>query len=134
MTAEALTLFDGLALLGSLPESSAEGSTGGTRGSAAPAPGAAPNVRPSDPITSHIAAANNPGRERIAEKVRAILAAHPSGLTDWELFALTGYDPSLRASVIKRRGDAGAVDTGRKRPSPSGRPCVVWALREAVAS
>jgi hypothetical protein len=62
------------------------------------------------------------------ELVRTILEAHPEGLTDWELFEKTGLAHHQRASVIKRRGDCGAVDSGRTGRTPSGRACVVWVL------
>ncbi len=91
------------------------------------------NVRPSDPDTSHTAAAAaSPGREQIKQIVYNTLLEHPDGLTDWELLEATGLDRDLRGSVIKRRQDCGARDTGLRRLSPSGHPCIVWALAAAV--
>ena len=86
------------------------------------------NVRASDPATSHLAAAGSPGREQIASTVRTILAAHPEGLTDWKLWQATGLPERLRGSVVKRRQDAHATDTGVTRMGPSGRPMTVWTL------
>lgn len=86
-------------------------------------------VRPSDPHTSHKAAPSSPGRETMQDLVRKILEANPQGLTDWELFEATGLPHHLRASVIKRRFDCGAVESGSTRPGPSGRECIVWVLR-----
>lgn len=129
MNAVALSLFDDLALAGP-PGSSAQGSTRGSGVPAAPAPGAAPNVRASDPDTSHIAAAENEARASLRSQVHALLLAHPAGATDWELADLLGLDASEKPSVVNRRRECGAVDTGLRRPSPKGKPCVVWALTE----
>lgn len=83
-------------------------------------------VRPSDPDTSHYAAALP--RQSLAAAVRACLADHPHGLTDAELLTLLGLPERKRGSVAKRRHDCGARDTGRRRLSPDGNPMVVWAL------
>jgi len=92
----------------------------------------ATNVRPSDPATSHIAAAGSPGRDDVRRIVGEVLEAHREGLTDWELFTLTGLPERLRGSVVRRRLDFHPVDTGVRRLSPSGRPMIVWALATAV--
>lgn len=127
MTITEPTLFDDLALT-FLPEgSSAEGDTRGPGDSATPAPGVAPNVRASDPETSHIAAANAQ-REQVAAIVTRLLSEHPDGLTDWQLYELSGLPEHLRGSLIKRRGESGAVDSGQRGSSPSGRPVIVWTL------
>lgn len=60
--------------------------------------------------------------------VRNILAEHPEGLTDDRLWQLTGLGFHAHGSVVKRRLDAGAIDSGRKGVSLSGRPCTIWVL------
>ena len=84
------------------------------------------SVRPSDPDTSHIAARLE--RHSLRDRVRFILTEHPLGLTDHELTAALRLDPAQKPTVGKRRQECGAVDTGLRRPSPSGSPCVVWRL------
>lgn len=134
MTVQALSLFADLALAGP-PSSSAEGSTRSTRDTRHPAPGAAPNVRPSDPHTSHAAAADSEGRHGIAQRVLAVHERYPLGLTDHELFALTGLPARCWGSVVKRRADfAHCVDSGRTRMGPNGRECIVWVLPGGGAS
>ena len=83
------------------------------------------SVRPSDPDTSHIAARLE--RHSLRDRVRIILAGS-DGLTDHELTAALRLDPAQKPTVGKRRQECGAVDTGLRRPSPSGSPCVVWRL------
>lgn len=123
------TLFDDLAFAGSSSTSSS--AEGDTRGSGvrplAPAPGVASNVRPSDPDTSH-AAAGAVMREHLTGIVVRLLTEYPDGLSDWELYRLSGVPEHLRGSLIKRRGECGAVDSGRRNWSPSGRKVAVWAL------
>lgn len=48
--------------------------------------------------------------------------------TDWEILVRLGLPERKRGSVAKRRQDTGAIDTGQRRPSPDGHPCVVWTL------
>lgn len=84
-------------------------------------------VRPTDPDTSHAAAALP--RRGIALAVYTALAEHPHGLTDYELLKHLGLPEYKRGSVAKRRADCGAKDTGVRRPSPDGNPMVVWALK-----
>lgn len=87
-----------------------------------------PVARRTDPITSHQAARL---ADTTADTNRALalrtLRAHPDGLTDFELAELTGLQQN---SVGKRRGelrDAGLVeDTGKRRPSTTGSPAIVW--------
>ncbi len=62
--------------------------------------------------------------------VRQILEAYPEGMTDDELWLATGLSHKHHGSVVRRRKDAGAVDTGRKGTTLSGRSCTVWALPE----
>ena len=85
-------------------------------------------ARHTDPDTSHAAALDareNSGIHR-ALALRVLREA-PDGLTDFELAAKTGLQ---QTSIGKRRGelrDAGlVVDSGRKRPSPSGSAAIVW--------
>lgn len=88
---------------------------------------AVPLFRATDPDTSRIAAAST-DRTCVRTLVAAILAAHPEGLTDHELWELTGLGWEQKGSVIRRRAECGAVDSLERRSSPSGRPCVVWVL------
>lgn len=84
-------------------------------------------ARPSDPQTSQQAASVD--RHNLRDRVRSILTEHPAGLTDHELTAALGLDPVQKPTVGKRRQECHAVDTGLRRPSPSGSPCVVWVIR-----
>ena len=86
------------------------------------------HVRRTDPDTSHRAARTtrpNAGTNRAV--ALDVLQRWPAGLTDFELAEITGLQ---QTSIGKRRGelrDAGLVrDTGRRRPSPSGSPSIVW--------
>ena len=92
-----------------------------------------PAARASDPATSRAAAADaarsaSAGRRLALETLRA----HPKGLTDFELAALTGWQ---QTSIGKRRGEcvaAGLVEaTADKRPAPSGSMATVWRLTGA---
>ena len=60
--------------------------------------------------------------------VRSILEQHPDGLTDDRLWQLTGLSFHHHGSVVRRRKDTGAVDTGRRGVTLSGRSCRIWAL------
>jgi hypothetical protein len=62
--------------------------------------------------------------------VRSILEAHPEGLTDDRLWALTGLPGKDRGSVRRRRKDTGAVEVGKGK-SDMGATCRIWALPEA---
>ena len=82
--------------------------------------------RQSDPETSQQAAEFVlPHAETDRARVRACLYDHPLGLTDFELADLLG---GLQTSLGKRRKELGAVDTGLRRPSPSGCAAIVWSL------
>lgn len=85
-----------------------------------------PLFRLSDGDTSREAAAF---AERHAEtdrdRVRACLRQHLGGLTDFELAEKLG---GQQTSLGKRRKEIGAIDTGIRRPSPSGCKAIVWAL------
>jgi hypothetical protein len=98
---------------------------------AVPDPGAWRRVRVTDPDTSHDAAALDRARDR--DRAYAALARAPEGLTDFELGAAIGRQ---QTSAGKRRGelrDAGlVVDSGERRPAPSGSRAIVWRLVEAV--
>lgn len=83
------------------------------------------SVRASDPDTSHAAAALE--RTSLRDRVRWALESGV-GLTDWDITEALGLDPVQKPTVGKRRQECGAVDSGRRRPSPSGSPCVVWVL------
>lgn len=90
-------------------------------------------VRPSDPDTSQLAARLD--RSSLRDRVAQALRLYPEGLSDWQLTDLLGEPAWRKPSVGKRREELGAVDTGRRALSPSGLPCVVWALdgREVAA-
>lgn len=93
---------------------------------------ALPNVRHTDPRTSHIAAARD--RTFIRDLVVEALNATPGGLTDWELTEAVGLEPIDKPTVGKRRQECGArrvlVDgEPLTRPSPKGTQCQVWTLR-----
>jgi hypothetical protein len=90
-----------------------------------------PAVRPGDPGTSHRAAGHN--RVTLRQRVEDVLRLHPGGVTDWEATQLLGLAERRKPSVAKRRQELGAVDTGRRRPSPDGLMCVVWAIENRPA-
>lgn len=91
-----------------------------------------PNVRRTDPVTSHEAAqsARMPMRKRIV----LILKVYPDGLTDWELTRLLALPDRRKPSVAKRRQEVGAVPVLTEygdtvtRLSPDGYRCIVWKL------
>jgi hypothetical protein len=93
-----------------------------------PPPGRAPGARATDPDTSW-AAASDARRNASTHRARALamLRAHPAGLTDFELADLLGVG---QTSIGKRRGelrDQGfVVDSGVRRPAPSGSAAIVW--------
>lgn len=94
-----------------------------------------PNVRNSDPETSHMAAAAatlkaSHGRLRVLQHLNA------GPMTDFELAASTGVQ---QTSIGKRRGecrDHGLVEavldrgTAVSRKSPSGSPATVWQITD----
>lgn len=102
---------------------------------------ATPIARPTDPITSHAAAAS--ARRTSAEcrqNVHAVLAAHPDGLTHDELIeayrgreATHGYrhhsDSGIRTRCHELVAEGRVEDTGEKRRLPSGRGAIVWAAK-----
>lgn len=88
-----------------------------------------PGARRTDPDTSHRAAADAAlhARTHRARALHALRHAGRDGLTDFELADRTGI---AQTSIGKRRGelrDAGlVVDSGNRRPAPSGSAAVVW--------
>jgi hypothetical protein len=86
-----------------------------------------PNVRNTDPDTSHAAAAVNRDTDRA--RALAVHRQHPDGLTDFELGDLMGRQ---QTSAGKRRGELVALgficDSGTRRPAPSGSSAIVWRL------
>ena len=83
-------------------------------------------ARTADPDTSHQAALSVlPRLSGDRQRVRDYLADHPEGLTDFELARGLG---GQQTSLGKRRLELKCVDTGLRRPSPSGSPAVVWRL------
>jgi hypothetical protein len=87
-----------------------------------------PVARRTDPATSW-SAASDAGVNASTHRGRALAAlrAAPDGLTDFELADLLGVQ---QTSIGKRRGelrDAGlVVDSGTRRPAPSGSAAIVW--------
>jgi hypothetical protein len=86
-------------------------------------------VRHTDPETSR-AAATDAAANAHTHRNRVLVAlrdAGADGLTDFELADRLGLQ---QTSAGKRRGelrDAGlVVDSGRKRPAPSGSAAIVW--------
>jgi len=91
---------------------------------------ASANARNTDPETSHQAAAASPALRTLDRRqVLALHAAHPCGLTDFELAALAERQ---QTSFGKRRGelrDAGMIEeTPLRRRAPSGSPAIVWRI------
>jgi hypothetical protein len=88
-----------------------------------------PARRNAPPGTSSVAAERIVGHaaKQRAEVFAVILKAGAFGATDAEIELATG----IRAqSVSPRRGELGTlgmvIDSGRRRPTPSGRPAAVW--------
>lgn len=86
-------------------------------------------ARSTDPDTSWDAARDailNANTHR-ARALQELVAAGSTGLTDFELADRTGL---AQTSVGKRRGelrDAGfVIDSGDRRPAPSGSAAIVW--------
>lgn len=92
-------------------------------------PAGAAYARASDPGTSHGAAASVRGEEanRVEGMVLDAIRASITGLICWEIVERTGLiystaTPRLKPLVLK-----GLIrDSGLRRRSPSGRPCIVW--------
>lgn len=88
--------------------------------------------RATDPDTSRTAARSARVRDGQRKVLDALAVAGGAGLTDFELADRTGVK---QTSIGKRRGelrDAGlVVDSGRRRPSDTGRPAIVWTLKAA---
>ncbi len=98
-----------------------------------------PRFRTGDQATS-VAAGRAAGFRASEGRLLALrtLAAHPDGLTDFELAALTGI---AQTSIGKRRGECAAAglvqavmisaDVTLKRPAPSGAAAIVWEITAA---
>jgi len=91
-------------------------------------------ARTTDPSTSHAAAADALKSADIGRIIalRAHFEARLTGLTDFELEDKTG---KRQTSIGKRRFDCvergWIVDSGQKRPAPSGSLAIVWRITEA---
>lgn len=89
-----------------------------------------PRARNTDPQTSHDAAASVTGTTETQRHLLELINAEPG--TDLELMQRWPEDwgPASSSGLRTRRcelTEAGSViDTGERRPSPSGRLCVVW--------
>lgn len=89
-------------------------------------------ARAADPDTSWEAALRNlTGRLTDRKTALLIHAAHPFGLTDFELAGLMGRQ---QTSAGKRRGelrDMGFIEaTNQRHPAPSGSAAIVWRITE----
>lgn len=88
-----------------------------------------PRARRADPPTSHRAARDARGNATTNRRAafNALMAAGDEGLTDFDLERITGVK---QTSIGKRRFElveAGlVVDSGEKRPAPSGSLAIVW--------
>ena len=86
------------------------------------------NYRRDDHDTAIAAATMDPNR-RLNDRARALQVhrANPDGLTDYELADLMGRQQN---SAGKRRGElvelGYVVDSGTRRPAPSGAKAIVW--------
>lgn len=87
-----------------------------------------------DPLPTTVAAVKR-DQVTLLERVRSALAAHPAGLTDWELTQVLGEPERRKPSVAKRRGECGAVPAlyaGTSdhvtRKTPLGCEAIVWVL------
>jgi DNA-binding MarR family transcriptional regulator len=88
-------------------------------------------ARRSDPETSHEAA------QEVEKSVTALeaivleaLRNHPLGLTNHEIVEFTGLTwntASPRLHPLVKKG--WVIDSGERRPGPSGRNCIVWRLK-----
>ena len=89
-------------------------------------------ARNTDPQTSHDAAASVTGQTETQRHLLELLANEPA--TDMDLIERwhPEWGPATPSGLRTRRSElteAGLViDTGERRPSPSGRLCVVWGL------
>lgn len=86
-----------------------------------------PSVRVSDPDTCV-----EPSEPRMSKGRAKVLAAHfghPDGLTDFEAADLVGSQQTsagVRRKELERAGLIVATNT--RRPSPSGKPVIVWRI------
>ena len=87
-----------------------------------------PLARATDPDTSHQAALfAAPKAESHRVIALRVLKAHPDGLSDFELSALTGVPQTsigVRRKELVRMGLVEATD--KRRPAPSGAKAIVW--------
>lgn len=86
-------------------------------------------ARNTDPTTSHIAAGDAEGKRasHLESIVLALLSKYREGLTTHEIAEKSGVcwgsiTPRIRP-LIKR---GLVLNSGMKRPSPYGKPCIVW--------
>ena len=89
-------------------------------------------ARNTDPQTSHDAAASVTGQTETQRHLLELLAAEPA--TDMDLMERWHPDwgPATPSGLRTRRSELTeaelVIDTGERRPSPSGRLCVVWGI------
>jgi hypothetical protein len=91
-----------------------------------------PGARLTDPDTSHKAANEHQLiRRRDRAAVLHVHAAHPRGLTDFELADIMNRQ---QTSVGKRRGELRdmnmIIETPERRAAPSGSSAIVWQITE----
>lgn len=88
-----------------------------------------PNVRRTDPDTSHAAAAPLRLKDRV--RVLNVHSNNPEGLTDFELADIVGRQ---QTSAGKRRGELRDLlmieDSLTRRPAPSGSMAIVWRITD----
>jgi hypothetical protein len=90
------------------------------------------NSRRGDHLNS-IRAAQNAYRHAARTRDLALLAhyAHPDGLTDFELAALTNVSqPSIGKRRLDLQREDFITDTGMSRAAPSGSSATVWRITE----
>lgn len=92
-----------------------------------------PTARSTDPSTAHQAAKRAAPRAHTDELlVLKIHAEHPDGLTDHEMAALAKRlytSLGVRRKALVNKGLI--VDSGMKRPTPTGSDAIVWRITDA---
>ena len=89
-------------------------------------------ARNTDPQTSHDAAASVTGQTETQRHLLELLANEPA--TDMDLIERwpAEWGPATPSGLRTRRSELTeaelVIDTGERRPSPSGRLCVVWGV------
>jgi hypothetical protein len=95
-------------------------------------------ARSSDPDTAHDAASSLSGSEALARLQRHVckaLAAHPEGLTSFEIAELGGLPRDSISPRMRTLADAHLVADSGERRTPAGktRRAIVWMLTAELA-